>query len=173
MVRVEVSSVPNQPKGAAGNPRAEGAAELLNSAGLRATASRLEIFAHLLRQRRPLSHQEIMAKLPGYDRVTLYRTLNALTSAGLVHAVRGLEGVWRFCAHSPRHEGCPGNHPHFLCVDCGLMICLAGQRLPHVEVPPDVEVRGKQLLVYGRCERCARSERTGASPRSRQRKAAT
>lgn len=123
---------------------------------MRVTRLRQEVFVHLLEQRRPLSHQEISARLPGCDRVSLYRTLNTLAAAGLVHAVRGLEGVWRFCAHPPRHDGCPGNHPHFLCIDCGRMTCLTGQTLPHVEVPAGVEVKGKQLLVYGRCARCAR-----------------
>jgi Fur family ferric uptake transcriptional regulator/Fur family zinc uptake transcriptional regulator len=123
------------------------------------TAVRLDVYTYLLHERRPLSHQEVATRLEHHDRVTLYRTLNRLAAAGLVHAVLGLEGVWRFCAHPPLHDGCPGNHPHFLCLSCGRMTCLTDQKLPHIEVPSDVEVRGKQLLVYGRCARCTGSKR--------------
>ena len=134
--------------------------KLLKEAGIRPTSVRRDVFAYLLHRGLPLSHQEIINRMGHYDRVTLYRTLNTLTGAGLVHAVQGLEGVWRFCAHDPEHRGCPGNHPHFLCLSCGRMICLPDQKLPYVEVPADIEVKGKQLLVYGRCASCVRSSRS-------------
>ena len=132
----------------------------LMGAGLRATPVRRDVLAALTAAGYPVSRQELAA-LPGieaHDRVTLYRTLNRLKAAGLVHAVQGMDGVWRFCAHPPRTPGCPGNHPHFLCRRCGRMRCLIGQRLPHVEVPPDVEVEGKQLVIYGLCADCAALE---------------
>lgn len=134
--------------------------KLLKEAGIRTTSVRRDVFAYLLHRGLPLSHQEILNRMGNYNRVTLYRTLNTLTDAGLVHAVQGLDGVWRFCAHDPEHRGCPGNHPHFLCLSCGRMICLSDQKLPYVEVPADIEVKGKQLLVYGRCASCVRSSRS-------------
>jgi Fur family ferric uptake transcriptional regulator/Fur family zinc uptake transcriptional regulator len=88
------------------------------------------------------------------DKVTLYRTLQTLKTYGIVHQVQGLDGVWRFCAHDPESKGCPGDHPHFLCLHCGKMICLTGQRLPRVEVPEGMTVEGKQFVVYGCCSEC-------------------
>jgi Fur family ferric uptake transcriptional regulator len=140
----------------------DGPRAFLKRVGVRVTAARLDVYTHLLRERRPLSHQEIAIRHEHHDRVTLYRTLNRLAAAGLVHAVLGLEGVWRFCAHPPLQDGCPGNHPHFLCLSCGRMACLTDQKLPHVEVPSEVAVEGKQLLVYGRCVRCMGSKRPAA-----------
>jgi Fur family ferric uptake transcriptional regulator len=129
----------------------------LTRVGLRVTPVRKRVLAALIRAGYPLSQQELAAMkgLHDYDRVTLYRTLNRLKEAGVVHAVQGMDGAWRFCAHSPHTSGCPGNHPHFLCLGCGRMRCLTGQKMPHVEVPPDVQVQGKQLVVYGLCSKCA------------------
>lgn len=137
---------------------------LLARAGLRITPVRREVLAALNRAGYPLSQPELAAlpDLAGFDRVTLYRTLSRLKEAGLVHAVQGMDGSWRFCAQPPPSRGCPGNHPHFLCLGCGRMRCLTGQRLPHVRVPQDVEVQGKQLVVYGLCGDCAAREREAA-----------
>ena len=123
---------------------------------------RLQVLDCLVRERYPISQPDL-ARLPGLeacDRVTLYRTLKLLRSAGLVHTVQGIDGTWRFCAHELKGTGCPGNHPHFLCQSCGGMICLIAQMLPHVGVPPAVLVRGKQLVVYGLCGACAAKDRS-------------
>lgn len=140
------------------------AGQLLRQAGARATPVRLQVLDCLIGKGYPISHPDL-AKLPeleDYDRVTLYRTLNLLRKAGLVHAVQGMDGAWRFCAHKPDVEGCPGNHPHFLCLSCGCMICLIRQRLPHIEISADMMVQGKQLVVYGRCSVCALREKPKA-----------
>lgn len=124
---------------------------------MRATRVRLQVLEALIRTGYPISQPDL-ARLPKFkacDRVTLYRTLNLLRDSGLVHTVQGIDATWRFCAQEPGAAGCPGDHPHFLCRRCGRMICLTGQRLPHVDVPPNVQVRGKQLVAYGLCGACA------------------
>lgn len=137
-------------------PQSASAESLLRSAGVRVTEVRCLTLACLLGTRVPLSHGELanLPALQALDRVTLYRTLHVLKAARLVHAVQGIDGSWRYCAHSPRVSGCPGDHPHFLCERCGRMWCLTGQRLPQIEVPEGLSVRGKQLLAYGLCEEC-------------------
>ena len=127
---------------------------LLKSAGLRITYNRIEILKFLIERGRPLSHAEVHDALPDMDRVTLYRTLASLVARGVSHQVQGPDGAWRFCSHKPG-DGCPGNHPHFLCSSCGTMTCLTDQRLARVDVPDGYEVEGKQLVVYGICSRCA------------------
>lgn len=131
-------------------------AKILKNAGLKNTRQRKIILELLLSRGTPLSHGEILPMLgESLDRVTLYRTLDALKGAGVVHQVQGVDGVWRFCAHDGEADGCPGNHPHFLCLDCGKMFCLTDQTMPRVDVPDSVEVEGKQFVVYGRCGECA------------------
>jgi len=129
--------------------------ELLSKAKLRATHQRKVVLSLLIQKASPLSHSEISSMLTEpLDKVTLYRTLQTLKTYGIVHQVQGLDGVWRFCAHDPESKGCPGDHPHFLCLHCGKMICLTGQRLPRVEVPEGMTVEGKQFVVYGCCSEC-------------------
>lgn len=131
--------------------------DLIRSVGLRRTETRQVVLNLLHTAEHPLTHQEIAAhpEADGLDRVTLYRTLAALQQAGLVHRVQGLDGSWRFCFHSQDQPGCPGNHPHFLCLRCGGMCCLHGQSLPQVSVQQGVRVMGKQLVAYGHCLACA------------------
>ncbi|MDO5115454.1 MAG: Fur family transcriptional regulator [Synergistaceae bacterium] len=129
---------------------------ILGSAGLRNTRQRRMILELLFAQGSPLSHGEILSRIDEHlDRVTLYRTLETLKKAGIVHQVQGIDGVWRFCAHDEDSSGCPGDHPHFLCLDCGRMFCITDQRMPRVTVPEGIEVEGKQFVVYGRCAECA------------------
>jgi Fur family ferric uptake transcriptional regulator/Fur family zinc uptake transcriptional regulator len=134
------------------------AEELLHAAGVRVTSIRCTVLECLLRVRSPLTHGELsgLDELGSLDRVSLYRTLHLLRRTRLVHAVQGVDGTWRYCAQAPRSGSCPGDHPHFLCEACGRMWCLSSQRLPQVEVPPELAVRGKQLVVYGLCGECRR-----------------
>ena len=130
--------------------------KVLSNFGLRTTRQRKLILELLLRKGVPLSHAEILSLIDVHlDRVTLYRTLDTLKKRGIVHQVQGVDGVWRFCAHEQDTDGCPGDHPHFLCLYCGRMYCLLGQKMQRVEVPDDVKVEGKQFVVYGACPECA------------------
>ena len=132
--------------------------QMLHSVGLRSTRARQEVLKFMLTNGQPLSHQELEKQqaLGHMDRVTLYRTLESLHKAGLVRRIRGVDGVWRFCAVPQDSSGCPGNHPHFLCISCGRMTCLKDQVMPWVSVPDGARVLGKQLLVYGLCPECAK-----------------
>ncbi len=130
--------------------------ELLRRAGLRATEPRCAVLAVLLEADHALSPAEIAGRpsLQGIDRVSVYRSLGAISAAGLAHGVSGPDGVTRYRAHQPGAEGCPGDHPHFFCTACGGMWCLPAQRLPFVQVPPGASVTSKQLVVNGRCGGC-------------------
>ena len=130
--------------------------KILSAAGLRTTKQRKKILELLIENASPLTHAEILSMLEEpLDRVTLYRTLQTLQSSNIVHQVQGLDGAWRFCAHDMENEGCPGGHPHFLCLQCGKMFCLSDQKIPRVEVPEGMTVEGKQLVIYGSCSECA------------------
>ncbi len=127
---------------------------MLKSAKLKVTPPRITVLRCLLEAGRPMSHTEIQERFPDMDRVTLYRTLTAFVEADIAHQVQGLDGMWRFCAHTREEHGCPGNHPHFLCTVCGRMTCLLDQSMPRVAVPEGCDVNGKQLVAYGICSDC-------------------
>lgn len=132
---------------------------LLEGAGLRPTEVRQRVLSALLSAGRSLSHRELADLLVGLDRVTIFRSLKLLKKSALVHGVQGVDGTLRYVVNPSERRGgnagCPGGHPHFLCLECGAMTCLLDQELPRVRVSEGAEVRGKQLLVYGICPSCA------------------
>jgi Fur family transcriptional regulator, ferric uptake regulator len=131
------------------------AADLLSSRDLRRTAIREKVLSFLIGRGRPLSHAELLRMIGAdIDRVTLYRTLETLQKAGLLHQVLGEDGVSRYGSHDPDAPSCPGNHPHFLCRGCGQMLCLSDQAMPHVTVPEHYTVKSKRLVVSGLCAAC-------------------
>ncbi len=131
---------------------------LLKAIGLRRTAAREAILQLLESAGRPLSHQDIYKRLQrigSFDRVTVYRTLETLLEAGLLHRIQATNGTWRFCRHTSSTSGkCSGNHIHFLCSKCDRMSCLPEQPLPWVLPPAGAVIHSKQLVVHGFCAGC-------------------
>jgi len=144
-------------------PPPERAEELLTLAGLRVTGIRRKIIETLITEKRPLSHADIATcrQFRKLDRVTLYRNLGALESAGIIHAILGVDNIMRYCAHDFEKAGCPGDHPHFICTSCGTMICLTGQQIPRVDIPEGYSISGKRFIVYGLCEKCGSADGGG------------
>jgi Fur family transcriptional regulator, ferric uptake regulator len=140
--------------------------KILKGAGLRPTPTRQRVLAALSSAGRSLSHAELADALADLDRVTVFRSLKILKKARLVHSVRGTDGTARFGTNPAETSGCPGGHPHFLCVECGSMTCLPDQAMPDVRVPKGALVHGKQLVVYGVCAQCAASIKARSGGRS-------
>ncbi len=140
------------------------AVDLLDDAGIRPTKARALVLAAIMEAGRPLSHPALTALLPELDRVTVFRSLKALKTSGLLHGIQGLDGLLRYVANPASRKGCPGKHPHFLCLECGAMTCLPEQRMPHVRVPEGSEVVGKQFLVYGLCPLCSAKNQKSGNP---------
>lgn len=131
------------------------AKEKLKAAHLRVTPNRVKILELIDHCDAPMSHFEILESLEKFDRVTLYRILDVLSDAGLIHKIQATDGAWRFCRNdlnAAKH--CPGGHPHLLCESCGKMTCLNSIPLPHVDIAPDFHVSHKQFLIIGLCHNC-------------------
>jgi Fur family ferric uptake transcriptional regulator/Fur family zinc uptake transcriptional regulator len=153
-------------KGAEG--RDDALRAILRKAGVKVTPIRLEVLDYLLKTGQPVSHADVQSALPVLDRVTIYRTLTSFVSSGIAHQVQGLDGMWHFCAHDPSASGCPGNHPHFLCMSCGKMICLLDQNMPMVDVSEGNTVIGKQFVAYGLCHECAKQAKSAKNAENKQ-----
>ena len=92
-------------------------AELLRSAGLRATPGRLSLLEVLDKEPKPVTVQQLEKRMKGaLNHVTLYRALEALTSAGIVARV----DLGHDHAHYELVAGKPHHH-HAICRDCGLI----------------------------------------------------
>lgn len=105
-------------------------AALLARRGLRATAPRRAILAHLLARREHLTADGIFVGLrrsgAPVSIATLYQNLATLVARGLLRRFAGPDGV-------ARYDGNLDAHHHLLCERCG--------RIVDVELPADARVR--------------------------------
>ncbi len=130
----------------------------LRAAGLRTTTARLAVLEQLDAAASPLTHAELADVLApqGFDRATIYRNLIDLSEAGLVSRTELGDHLWRFETRREGHDH-TAQHPHFVCVTCGEVSCLADI---NVDISPSPgskrSVIGEltEVLLKGRCERC-------------------
>jgi Fur family ferric uptake transcriptional regulator len=133
----------------------------IRDAGLSRTGPRVAVLRELEAAMAPMSHAEIVTSLGrDYDRATVYRNLMDLVGAGLVTRSDLGDHVWRFeivrSSSEPTHAG---GHPHFLCVDCGVVSCLPGEAVSVVPVrgvPRSLRWGHVELQVKGVCDSCER-----------------
>ena len=138
------------------------AKEQLRALGLKVTPPRLAVLRVLELADRPLSHAEVVARLPQqqpgtgdvvWDRATVYRNLVALEGVGLVRISSHAGGVGRYELVRRREQH---THPHFVCDDCGIVSCL-----PEAEVVTKQNTRWSKSLrtaevqFVGRCPSCS------------------
>jgi Fur family ferric uptake transcriptional regulator len=131
------------------------AKQLILNAGQRPTEIRVAVLGLLLRADDALSHAEVLQRLlshGSFDRVTIYRALDWLTSQGLAHKVAGSGRAWRFQA--TRTETMH-RHAHFLCGRCGKVICLPNvQPILPQQLPAGFIVESLELNIRGLCGDC-------------------
>jgi len=132
----------------------------IRAAGLRATAPRVAVLRSLLGAKAPQSHAELSEQLApeGWDRATIYRNLIDLTEVGLVRRADLGDHVWRFETRSEGEGHREEDHPHFLCNECGDVVCLPGEVVqikPARGAPRALRRKGIEIQIRGRCDRCA------------------
>ena len=130
----------------------------LRGAGLRSTLARIAVLEQLDSAPGPLSHAELADVLVpmGFDRATVYRNLIDLTEAGLVSRTELGDHLWRFETRRAGQDHA-AQHPHFVCVDCGEVSCLADINFDISPSPGSKRsVIGEltEVLLKGRCGRC-------------------
>lgn len=99
---------------------------LLKNAKLRSTTSRLAVLEKLSITSNPISHSELADQLVplGFDKSTIYRVLIELADAKIVSRIDAGDHSWRFELRSEHGGHASGDHPHFVCNDCGKVECL-------------------------------------------------
>jgi Fur family ferric uptake transcriptional regulator len=108
----------------------------------------------------PMTHQEVSAELEGeiFDHATIYRNLTDLTEAGILERTDLGDHVWRFELRRGDVDH-KGQHPHFVCIDCGDVSCLPDNAVSvkaMPKAPRALKRRGVVIQVQGRCDRCDR-----------------
>lgn len=125
----------------------------LKATGLRVTPTRLWVLRVLSAEPTPLSHADLVARLPwDVERTTVFRALVALTDAGLLHRVDVGDRVWRYTAIRP-NESVPATS--FVCTACGAVTELRDVSFAIRGAPRAVREGAVRVFVHGRCDSCA------------------
>lgn len=139
----------------------------LRDKGLRVTRARLDILRVLSASKSPMQAQDVLEALNDAhaDRVTVYRTLNALVESGIAHKVDPGDRVWRYglMAGHGTSDGGTGHHPHeghahFVCDECGTVRCLEDATikvsLGGKSEGEKFKVTQRDVYLHGTCEEC-------------------
>jgi len=91
-----------------------------------------------------------------FDRVTVYRSLNACAEAGLLVRTDPGDRVWRFSLAGDPHD----SHPHLVCDECGSVSCVDDAVVQASLVGESSRRRRFRLAprgvyLHGVCEACA------------------
>lgn len=135
--------------------------DLLRQHGFRATRGRVDLMTVLYAAHRPLAHNEILGRLRGtaFNRVSLYRALEAMVEAGLVHRVYLEDRAWAFesADHCKEHQ-C---HPHFTCRACGSVDCITEAAVPLAKgLPEGYVIERQKVHIRGLCPACSKKKGT-------------
>jgi Fur family ferric uptake transcriptional regulator len=137
------------------DPFEDKARHLLKEAKLYCTEARVAILKVFMGAARPLSQEQISGHLESHasNRVTVYRTLESLAEAGLVHRAFMEDRAWHFelADHCTEHQ-C---HPHFTCTRCGVTQCMTDISLPMAVIPrKGYVISRQQVRLEGLCPAC-------------------
>lgn len=130
------------------------AKDMLKIAKLYCTKARLSVIKSLLHANRPITQEQITQALDdSFDRVTIYRTLDSLTKADLVHRVFLEE---RACHYELSHQCSKTQcHPHFTCTQCGQTNCLTDLAIPLAQSPhKHFIIQRQRVHLEGLCPNC-------------------
>lgn len=129
---------------------------VLSTAGLRRTKPRMAVLSALFRETKPVTQQQIAEQLSedAPDKVTIYRTLETLIDADIVHRAFVKQRCWYFeLAHNCTRNQC---HPHFTCTGCGSTFCLTQLNMPMARSPyKGFLFTHQQVRLQGFCPDCA------------------
>lgn len=132
------------------------ARQMLQAARLYCTNARIAILTVLMKSSSPLRQDQIAEQLVPTEtnKVTIYRTLESLIKAGLVHRAFMHERAWHFeLADHCTETQC---HPHFTCRNCGATHCLPGMALPMAQSPyKGFIISHQEVRLEGLCPACA------------------
>lgn len=132
---------------------------LIRSKGLNATDIRRKVVKLLYAPGTALTQKEIEEELEKafgtVDRVTLYRTIKALTEKDIIHQIS-------IDSHTIKHklvrEHVANEHPHFHCSMCNKLICMPQLNIDENMLPGGFRIESSSVLIEGVCSICNRTQ---------------
>ena len=138
--------------------------QLLRSTGLEATANRLLIMEVIGSNNSPLTSAEVLhtvERTRPINRVTVYRILDLLVEQHLLERISaGGRAAYFGMAPNEHHP----QHPHFYCVNCGLINCLSPESLTihpeNLQKTFPGRIQRIEIRVEGICHTCLKQKQT-------------
>ena len=131
--------------------------EILKSNRLSITVGREKILRLFLENNGALAHGDIEKKMgAGFDRVTIYRTLQVFADKGIIHTIPSADNAVRYalckdnCEQGHHHD----HHIHFMCKRCSKTYCLDDVVTPEIKLPRGYEVAQIEVVATGVCKSC-------------------
>ena len=129
---------------------------LLQQAGIRVTAVRLMIWKTIRKTfTGAFGLADLEMALPTVDRSTLFRMLNLLGEAHLLHSIDDGSGARKYCLCEHDDPSLKMHHVHFTCRLCQRTFCLTDLHIPQVALPAGFITEDTDYLVKGVCPECA------------------
>ncbi len=127
---------------------------ILKKHKLRITDGRIDILNFFNERSKALSFKDLEEQFPEYDRVTMYRTLNAFTDNGILHKIPDDSGfaTYGLCPITCTEDEHVHNHIHFKCFQCGGIECL-DKELPTISLD-GYHISEANMILNGTCSTC-------------------
>lgn len=124
----------------------------LEALGYRLTAERQAVLEWVLTTKEPFTAEEIVRRLHGVGRATVFRTLKLLLEMEVVcRIIREDGGILYQLSRR-------GHHHHLICVSCGhiqdFSVCAVPQIVSELAQRTNYTIEGHRLEIYGRCGAC-------------------
>jgi len=120
------------------------------------TPARLAVVTAVLDRSGHFSVDDIVGRVPGVGRATVFRTMKLLSEMGMLCRVLLEDGSLRY-----RVSRRQGHHHHLVCVSCAsvqeLDACIASDMLGDLARSTGYEIEGHWLEFFGRCAACRNS----------------
>ena len=129
--------------------------ELLHERSLKATKTRINVLNKMHKHGSAMSHSAIQKEMKKTDRVTLYRTLEALKEKGVIHkAFQDNNDIYyAICDNNCDAEKHHDEHLHFKCVKCNSITCEEMSEAVEISIPNFV-INKVSVNVEGLCLKC-------------------
>ena len=129
--------------------------ELLQKKKLKATKTRIGVLEKMQKTNSAISYSVIQKEMKQTDRVTLYRTLEALKENGVIHKAfqDNNEIYYAICDNTCDDEKHLHEHLHFKCVKCKAITCEEINEEIQITMPNFI-INKVSVNVEGFCFKC-------------------
>lgn len=131
---------------------------ILKDNKLSVTTGRQKILQLFIGAEGALSHADIEKRTgEHFDRVTVYRTLNAFVDKGIIHTIPSSDNLVKYalckddCEEGRHHD----HHIHFQCSVCESTLCLDEVVTPEINLPAGYKPDMVEVVVKGICKQCS------------------